>query len=131
MDNLIFDRTKPVWQNVADWNRIESWTAYLAEQLHAYGYIATVTTKAWTMTDFPTRTEIDRIRTNIEALQTGFYSLPDWRDIMYNNTLDFNQCNAWEWDLQRINDWLSAMVSWANMRQAGTVFMQAGGFLNA
>lgn len=131
MDNLIFDRTKPVWQNVADWNRIEQWIAYLAGQLHDCGYTVIVSTRTWTMTDFPNQSEIDRIRANIDALQTGFYSLPDWRDIMYNNTLDFNQCNAWEWDLQRINDWLSAMVSWANMRQAGTVFMQAGGFLNA
>lgn len=111
MDNLIFDRTKPVWQNVADWNRIESWTDYLAEQLHAYGYIATVTTKAWTMTDFLTRTEVDRIRANIDALQTGFYSLPDWREIVYNNTLDFNQCNAFEWDLHAIDVWLGRMVA--------------------
>jgi hypothetical protein len=36
-----------------------------------------------------------------------------------------------EWDLQRIYDWLTAMASWANMRQANTIFMQAGGILNA
>lgn len=112
-------------------NRIEQWIAYLAGKLHAYGYTVTVTTRTWTITDFPTRTEVDRIRANIDALQTGFYSLPDWREIVYNNTLDFNQANVWEWDFQRIYDWLSAMVSWANTRQAGTVFMQAGGFLNA
>lgn len=111
MDNLIFDRTKPVWQNVADWNRIESWTAYLAGKLHAYGYTVTVTTRTWTITDFPTRIEVDRIRANIDALQTGFYSLPDWRGIVYNNTLDFNQSNAMEWDLHTIDVWLGRMVA--------------------
>lgn len=113
MDNLIYDRTaankgRP---DVATLNRIESWTDYLAEQLRAYGYTITVSTRAWAMTDFPTRAEIDRIRANIDALQTGFYSLPDWRDIVYNNTLDFNQCNAFEWDLQAIDVWLGRMVA--------------------
>lgn len=124
MDNLIYDRTaankgRP---DVATLNRVESWTAYLAEQLHAYGYIATVTTKAWTMTDFPNQSEIDRIRANIDALQTGFYALPDWRDIVYNNTLDFNQCNAWEYNLNAIYVWAQRMVSHFDFLRSGDVF---------
>ncbi len=58
----------------------------------------------WYQSDIPTRGEIDRIRRNVDALQTGFARLPDWREILYNNTVDFGQANALEWDLQRIYD---------------------------
>ena len=96
--------------NAADLNRIEQWTAYLAEVLQGYGYGVTVHTRTWAMADFPTRSEIDRIRHNVDALQEGFYSLPDWREIVYNNTLDFGQANALEWDLQRLYVWLERMA---------------------
>lgn len=111
MDNLIFDRSAPVAQNAADWNRLETWTAYLAAQLRSYGYSVTVQTRTWTRTDYPTRTEVDRIRRNVDALQAGFYSLPDWREIVYNNTLGYEQANALEWDLQSIYTWLQRMVA--------------------
>ena len=63
------------------------------------------------MSDFPYRSEIDRIRHNVDNLQQGFYSLPDWREIVYNNTIDFNQANALEWDLQTIDIWLQRMMA--------------------
>ena len=160
-DNLVFDRTKAQAERVselngkmskgtatdaeiAEWmqtsdgalnfvmlNRLEQWTTYLAAQLRSYGYAVTVATLTWTRTDYPTRAEVDRIRRNVDALQAGFYSLPDWREIVYDNTLGYEQANAMEWDLQRLYDWLSAMASSFQMRQAGTIFMQAGGILNA
>lgn len=111
VDNLIFDRSAPVAQNAADWNRLETWTAYLAAQLRSYGYSVTVQTRTWTRTDYPTRGEVDRIRRNVDALQAGFYSLPDWREIVYNNTLGYEQANALEWDLQSIYTWLQRMVA--------------------
>lgn len=160
-DNLVFDRTKAQAERVselngkmskgtatdaeiAEWmqtsdgalnfvmlNRLETWTTYLAAQLRGYGYAVTVATRTWTRTDYPTRGEVDRIRRNVDALQAGFYSLPDWREIVYDNTLGYDQANALEWDLQRLYDWLRAMVSSFQMRQANTIFMQAGGILNA
>ena len=84
----------------------------------------------WIESDIPYRSEIDRIRRNVDALQTGFQSLADWRDIIYNNTMDFNQANALEWDLQRIYDWLQAMASGFLTKQANTLFMVAGGVFN-
>ena len=63
------------------------------------------------MSDFPTRGEVDRIRRNVDALQAGFYSLPDWREIVYNNTLGYEQANALEWDLYTIYVWLERMVA--------------------
>lgn len=119
--------------NVADWNRLEQWTAYLAETLRGYGYAVTIEPRGavWQEGDCINREEIDRIRRNVEALQQGFYSLPDWREIVYNNTLDFGQCNALEWDLQRLYDWLGAMVEAFRWRRAATFFMESGGVFNA
>ena len=121
MENLIYDRTQAdvdagldKARTGADFlNRIESWSAYLAERLRGYGYavkMAEIKTN-WTMEDIPYRSEIDRIRRNVDALQQGFYSLPDWREIVYNNTVDFNQANALEWDLQAIDVWMQRMIA--------------------
>lgn len=98
-------------KNAEFYNRLEQWTTYLAAQLRSYGYSVTVQTRTWTRTDYPTRTEVDRIRRNVDALQAGFYSLPDWREIVYNNTLGYEQANALEWDLQSIYTWLQRMVA--------------------
>lgn len=110
--NARWDWTVGDYLNAADLNRIEGNVAVLRDLLLMYGYsVPTTTRQEWGREDFPTRDEIDRIRTNIDALQTGFYSLPDWRGIVYNNTLDFNQCNAFEWDLHAIDVWLGRMVA--------------------
>lgn len=119
--------------NIEDWNRIEQWTEALADQLHTLGYVVEIHPRGavWQEGDKLTLAEVDRIRRNVDALQAGFYSLPDWREIVYDNTLGYEQANALEWDLHALYDWLSAMVSSFQMRQAGTIFMQAGGILNA
>lgn len=133
-DNLVYDRTAadPGTFSTNMLNRIEEWTTYLAQQLGIYGYSVHINKRpvVWSMSDFPTRDEVDRIRTNVDTLQTGFYSLPDWREIMYNNTVDWEQANAIEWDLQRLYDWLQAMVQGFRLRQANTFFMTAGGVFN-
>ena len=98
-------------KNAEFYNRLEQWTTYLSAQLRSYGYSVAVQTREWTRTDYPTRTEVDRIRRNVDALQAGFYSLPDWREIVYNNTLGYEQANALEWDLQSIYTWLQRMVA--------------------
>lgn len=133
METLNWSHDAASAYNAADWNRLEQWTAYLAETLRGYGYAVTIEPRGavWQEGDRLNREEVDRIRRNVDALQNGFYSLPDWREIVYNNTLDFGQCNALEWDLQRLYDWLGAMVNSFQTRQANTIFMQAGGILNA
>lgn len=101
------------WYNAEDLNRIEDWTKWLADMLDYYGYPPDVAFRdgPWVDSDLPTRTDIDRIRSNVDALQTGFASLPDWREIVYNNTMGWEQANAIEWDLSRIYVWLGRMVS--------------------
>ena len=118
--------------NYTDLNRIEEWTEHLAGLLRMYGYNVTIRPHAvWCMEDFPTRCEVDRIRANVEALQDGFAQLPDWRGIVYDNTVDIERANTLEWDLQRLYDWLEAMNGGFLTKQSNTIFMVAGGVLNA
>lgn len=125
-------RMKGAW-NASDLNRIENWTIYLTDFLAQQGYTANTFLRrtAWTKADFPTRSDIGRIRRNVEALQNCFFALPDWREIVYNGTMNFDQANVLEWDLGRIEIWLQELVKAANIRQANTLFMQAGGVFNA
>lgn len=125
-------RMKGAW-NASDLNRIENWTIYLTDFLAQQGYTANTFLRrtAWTKADFPTRSDIDRIRRNVDALQTGFLTLPDWREIVYNGTVDFTQANTLEWDLGRIEIWLKELVEALTIRRANTLFMQAGGIWNA
>lgn len=114
--------------NASDLNRIESWTAYLNEQLHTRGYTAPITTRApWRYGEYPTPTEFARIRTNIDALHTAFFAVPEWRELVLQTradgreTIDYTQVNAQEWDLRQIYDWLLLTVQ-AMYRYSGTFY---------
>lgn len=90
-ENLIYDRTQADVNyalnnpqstlflkgayNHTDLNRIEAYSEYVAEQLNLYNYSVNITTKTnWTDEDFPTRTEMKRIRDNVEKLKNAFIS---------------------------------------------------------
>lgn len=123
---------KGTW-DYEDLNRIEAWTTYLRDLLAQYGYTAHIVPRGpseWSETDIPHRADIDRIRGNVDALQTGFASLPDWRAIVYDDTVDYDQANALEWGLQRLYVWLETMVDASYIKQAGTLFAVAGGVFN-
>lgn len=111
MDILIFNRKRPVPLNFEDLNRIESWTDYLFNYLRALGYVVYVQTKTWEINSIPWKAEIDRIRNNIITLHNTFHALPEWREISFTNSLNFDQVNIMEWDLHTINTWLSKMVA--------------------
>lgn len=111
MSDLIYTRTSAEYFNAEDLNRIEKWTEMLADYLNSYGYTVVVKTKRWAESDIPWRDEIDRIRNNIYKLYTAFHYLPDWKEITYTNSMDFEQANVLEWDLQIIYTWLNRMVS--------------------
>lgn len=111
MNELNWNHVKGDPYNAPDLTRIESATLQLRDLLLSYGYRVSVTVKTdWQRTDTPNTAEINRIRANINALQEGFYSLPDWREIVVNNTLDFEQANALEWNLHAIGVWVERMV---------------------
>lgn len=99
--------------NCWDLNRIEYNTRYCYDWLQQQGYgWKTVTTKTdWTKEDIPLWSDILRVRQNVDYLQECFFAIPEWREILYNNTIDADQMNAFEWDLHLIDLWLSRMVS--------------------
>lgn len=99
--------------NYWDLNRIEYNTRYLYDWLQQEGYgTRALTTKTnWTKEDIPRWSDIKRIRENVDYLQECYFAIPEWREIVYNSTIDSGQMNAFEWDLHLIDLWLSRMVS--------------------
>jgi len=120
MDNLIFDRLASDVDNAlnnpnssynlkgayncSDLNRVEAWCEYLQYVLSQYGFTEKlVIKKDWNFRDYPTRTEIDRIRSNIDTLKEFCYAI-NTEEIIYNNTLNFEQANILEkvlYDIQQ------------------------------
>lgn len=133
MDNLVYDRTqsdvdrlktlyakgwdgmtveeqeewktgmKGAWKHT-DANRVEEWSAYLVQRLAEYGYIIPQDThNTWALNNFVSRAEMDRIRTNVDNFRDNFFEMGNWREITYTSTLDFEQANTLEWDLNCVN----------------------------
>ena len=112
MPDLRWDHTSGESYSYADFNRVETIIQQLQELLSGYGYTVSNPCKTdWTRDSPPSYGEINRIRNNINALQEVFCQLPDWQEIIYNNTIDFGQVNVWEWDLHTIGVWLDRMAA--------------------
>lgn len=103
-----FDWTTLDFLNYWDLNRVERNTDFILRILRQCGYNPKNygIDRDWAMPDIPTRSQIDRVRRNVDALQEGFLLLPEWREIVYNNTVDAGQMNAIEWDLRLLDQWL-------------------------
>ena len=110
---LVLDIPSKAFLNAMDLNRIEHWTQHLCDLLTFYGYMPIIDKKTsiWFMEDIPYRTDIDRIRSNIDELRSSYFPMPDWREIMYNDTMNYEQMNAIEWDLHIIATWIEKMIS--------------------
>lgn len=123
--------------NHDDLTRIERNCKILNDKLREYGYIAPIDFRKWAVGEYPTPTQLERIRSNINALQDVWFAVPEWRELMAahrpdgRETINAEQVNAQEWDLQQMHDYLQAMVKVFELKQAGTQFMIAGGVLNA
>lgn len=119
-----FDIPSAYW-NAEDLNRIEEWTGFLRDLLDEYGYHIELEIKTdWVMADIPVISEINRLRSNVDALQNGFYSLPEWQEIFYENTIGFEQANAIEWDLHLVSLWLEKMVE--SFKRSGSFYSGQG-----
>lgn len=99
--------------NYYDLNRIEYNTLYLYKWFISLGYkVQSIVTKTdWTKQDEPVMSDVMRIRENVDYLKDLFFEIPEWRKIVYNNTINASQMNAFEWDLHLIDIWLARMVS--------------------
>ena len=132
MNNLIFDRTRMDVENAlantsssefqkgtynyTDLNRVESWCKYLKEKFEIYGFNEELQIKTnWSLTNYPTRSEIDRIRENIEELKEFCYALLT-EEIIYNNTLDYEQANTLEKILYDIDKYIKSITVEENLK---------------
>lgn len=107
----IVNKTPKGFINDLDLNRIENNCDYLAEQLNKYGYFVVISTKTdWSMDEFPSATEINRIRDNINALLEAYFKMPGSPDIRYWNSLNWQDANSLEQNLLNINTLLGLMV---------------------
>lgn len=137
MEQLNYNHTAQEFWNYSDLNRVEEWTQYLCDRLNTYGYGVKIAPKTWSIGEYPTPTQLKRIRSNINALQDVWFAVPEWRELMAahrpdgRETINAEQVNAQEWDLQQMHDYLQAMVKVFELKQAGTLFMIAGGLYNA
>ena len=84
LEHLIFDRipnditakNKKGYYNYNDLNRIEIWCKYLEHWINENHYYLNIETKTnWCRNDFPTSSELERIRSNIQTLKDAYYTL--------------------------------------------------------
>lgn len=86
MENLIYDRTQndleqntsKAYYNYTDLNRVEEWCEYLANSLNLYSYPVNIQVKKnWQMSDFPTSSEMERIRQNVNDLKEAYFAFTE------------------------------------------------------
>jgi len=97
--------------NASDLNRVEEWCRYLADELNSVGYDIQISTKTnWVQTDMRTSAEMERIRTNIRALMTGYHYITN----IYQNAeyFDYQKANNWEQILSEIYHLMFGMRNW-------------------
>ena len=94
MENLIYDRTQSdvnnntskSYYNYNDYNRIETWCEYLAATLKNYNYGVSIVVKTnWNRKNFPSESEMERIRQNVNRLKQAYFSftqIPENLDYM-------------------------------------------------
>ena len=97
--------------NYIDLNRIENNCDYIANQLNVYGHSIAIAVKTdWTVRDFPYRSQIDRIRDNVDDMLDALHRLPDSPDIRYWDSLDWNDANSLEQNLCNLYGLLQRMA---------------------
>lgn len=95
--------------NVSDINRIENNILYLSEKLNEWGFSVSVFTRQWSMSDMPTRTDIERIIRNIRNILNAFYVSSD-APLLPSNILTYNDANHIEENLYLVKYLLDRMV---------------------
>lgn len=109
------------YYNYSDLNRVEAKTAEAAELLTAQGYVTTVVVKTdWSMTDFPTQTEMNRYLGNVKKCVNNFCQMPGVTLPDTMDKLDYIGANNIEKTLVDIEKLLEYML--AVMRYSGTFY---------
>ena len=109
------------YYNYSDLNRVEAKTAEVAELLTAQGYVTTVDVKTdWSMTDFPTQTEMNRYLGNVKKCVNNFCQMPGVTLPDTMDRLDYIGANNIEKTLVGIEKLLEYMLD--VMRYSGTFY---------
>jgi hypothetical protein len=118
MENLIFDRTQndveqgtsKGYYNYTDLNRVEAWCEYLANLLTSYSYQVSITIKKdWAMIDLPNTDDMERIRSNVNAIKTAFHAYTNIPENLEYMTIE--KANAIEKILNEIDFLTKNMIS--------------------
>ena len=119
---MVTDRADSnTYYNYSDLNRVEAKTAEVAELLTAQGYVTTVVVKTdWSMTDFPTQTEMNRYLGNVKKCVNNFCQMPGVTLPDTMDRLDYIGANNIEKTLVGIEKLLEYML--AVMRYSGTFY---------
>ena len=97
--------------NYTDLNRIEEWCEYLSTQLTSFSYPVSITTKTdWTMADFPTASQMNRIRSNVKKIKDAYYSFTSVPSNL--NLMTYSKANQLEKVLAEINSLFNNMRNW-------------------
>lgn len=135
MEELIYDRTQTDVEyalnnpsstsflkgayNYTDLNRIEQWCEYIESQLNLYNYNVSITTKTdWSMSDFPTKAEMKRIRDNVEKLKEAFIAFTNVPDSLEKMT--YQKANDLEKVLHELDTLINNMI--ASFYYSGTFY---------
>ncbi|MDU7339015.1 MAG: hypothetical protein E7L17_12980 [Clostridium sp.] len=84
----IDNKTSKGYYNASDLNRIEQNSAYLAG---VFG--VTISTRAWSRTDFPTPGEFERILSNLNTLQAAYFVYQTTPSTPQNPVNEFHKAN--------------------------------------
>jgi hypothetical protein len=113
----VTNKTAKGYYNYIDLNRIEQDCDYLAV---LFG--VTITTKEWTRTDFPTLSEMNRIKNNIVAVRNAYHTYvntPATPDTPYNTYLKANDIEKILNDIKALYDVNSQDVFYADEIYSG------------
>lgn len=119
---MVTDRADSnTYYNYSDLNRVEAKTAEVAELLTVQGYVTTVVVKTdWSMTDFPTQTEMNRYLGNVKKCINNFCQMPGITLPDTMDRLDYIGANNIEKTLVGIEKLLEYML--AVMRYSGAFY---------
>ncbi len=123
LDGLIQSKlnwTQWDYYNFEDLIRVEANTQFVADYLESMGYIADIqqVKTDWTMFNYPTLTQMNRIEDNINALQECFYAPVGWQE---KKTWIKKMKFSWE-DALRYEKNLHLLTQMINLIKDATVY---------
>ena len=94
----VLDKNEKGTNSLPMWNRVESNSQAIANKI-----AVPVTTKSWVMTDIPRVSDYLRVRTNVEAIRSGYGTFPGTPTTPTQPLNNYEKWNAIEKILHDVN----------------------------